>query len=169
MTRMRFVPTLDFPGNSRAPDVQLERSVPSPLILLVEDDLQAREGYAEFLECEGFRVFQAGSAEDAVKTVTRGIPDAVVTDIALPGQDGFTLAHLLRDRAETRTVPVVAMTAHWSTEVHERAERAGILSMLLKPCQPTHLVAEVQRALARPRGIKGIATAPMRLPSWPSA
>ena len=123
----------------------------SPLVLLVEDDPQARDGYAEFLERGGFRVAQAGSAEDALEQSSALVPDVVVTDIALPGRDGFWLASELQCSARTRGTPVVAMTAYWATDVRERADRAGITSILLKPCQPEHLIAELQRVLQRTR------------------
>ena len=62
-----------------------------PLVLLVEDDPLAREGYAEFLEGGGFRVAQCETAEDAYSRSLELVPDVVVTDIALPGRDGFSL------------------------------------------------------------------------------
>lgn len=123
----------------------------APLVLLVEDDAESRDGYAEFLERGGFRVAQAGTAEDALEQLSSVVPDVVVTDIALPGRDGFSLATELQCSARTRGVPVVAMTAYWATDVHERADRAGITSILLKPCQPEHLIAELQRVLQRTR------------------
>jgi CheY-like chemotaxis protein len=126
--------------------------VPSPLILLVEDDRESREGYSEYLERGGFRVAQAETAEDALEAIRRLQPDAVVTDIALPGRDGFALASVLRDELANRRVPVVAMTAYWASDIHDRAERSGIWSTLLKPCQPEHLIAELQCALQRSRG-----------------
>lgn len=122
-----------------------------PLVLLVEDDAQARDGYAEFLERGGFRVAQAGSAEEALEQSSAVLPDVIVTDISLPGRDGFTLAMDLKCTNRTRGIPVVAMTAYWATDVHERADRAGITSILLKPCQPEHLIAELQRVLHRTR------------------
>ena len=122
-----------------------------PLVLLVEDDPQAREGYAEFLETGGFRVAQCGSAEDAYSQSIELLPDVVVTDIALPGRDGFTLAADLRVTARTRGIPVVAMTAYWASDVHERADRAGMTAILMKPCQPDHLLAELYRVLERAR------------------
>jgi CheY-like chemotaxis protein len=126
-----------------------------PLVLLVEDDPLAREGYAEFLESGGFRVAQCGSAEDAYSQTLELVPDVVVTDIALPGRDGFSLASDLRVQARTRSIPVVAMTAYWAADVHERADRAGMTAILMKPCQPDHLIAELHRVLQRnqrPRG-----------------
>ena len=122
-----------------------------PLVMLVEDDAEARDGYAEFLERGGFRVAQAGTAEDALEQASAVVPDVIVTDIALPGRDGFSLATDLHNNNRTRGIPVVAMTAYWATDVHERADRAGITSILLKPCQPEHLIAELQRVLHRSR------------------
>lgn len=123
----------------------------SPLVLLVEDDPTAREGYAEFLETGGFRVAQCDNAEDAYSRSLELVPDVVVTDIALPGRDGFTLAMDLRVQARTRGIPVVAMTAYWASDVHERADRAGMTAILMKPCQPDHLIAELRRVLDRSR------------------
>lgn len=123
----------------------------TPLVLLVEDDSEARDGYAEFLELGGFEVAQAGSAEDALCLCGERLPDVVITDIALPGRDGFALASDLRCEARTRGIPVLAMTAYWATDVHDRAERAGISAVLRKPCQPEHLIAELQRVLQRSR------------------
>ena len=118
-----------------------------PLVLLVEDDPLAREGYAEFLEGGGFRVAQCETAEDAYSRSLELVPDVVVTDIALPGRDGFSLAADLRVQTRTRSIPVVAMTAYWAADVHERADRAGMTSILMKPCQPDHLIAELRRVL----------------------
>lgn len=119
----------------------------SPLLLLVDDDRNTREGYAEFLKTDGFRVVEAASAEDALARSIEQPPDVVITDISLPGVDGFALAAHLRSVRETRAIPVVAMTAHWATDLHERASRAGITAIVAKPCQPLHLVAELRRVL----------------------
>lgn len=118
-----------------------------PLVLLVDDDRNAREGYAELLASRGFRVMEAGNARDAVARCQERVPDVVVTDIALPQRDGFELATDLRVVAALRDIPILAMTAYWATDVHDRAVRAGITAILAKPCQPDHLVAELRRAL----------------------
>jgi CheY-like chemotaxis protein len=119
----------------------------SPLVLLVDDEPNARKGYAELLERDGFRVVEAGNAEDALARSVEQQPDVVVTDISLPGEDGFLLAAHLRSIHPTRGIPIVAMTAHWGTDLQMRAQRAGIHAILAKPCQPRHLVAEVRRLL----------------------
>jgi CheY-like chemotaxis protein len=121
-----------------------------PLVLLVDDDSHAREGYAEVLESHGFRVVEAVDAKDAIARCHERMPDVVVTDILLPHRDGFELAADLRVLPALRDIPILAMTAYWATDVHERAVRAGITAILAKPCQPDHLVAELRRALRRP-------------------
>src|SRR5688572_20253487 len=120
-----------------------------PLVLLVDDDGNTRRGYAELLESRGFRVMEAGTASDAFACCGEQTPDVVVTDIALPDGDGFELAADLRVQLAASNVPILAMTAYWATDVHERAARAGITAILAKPCQPEHLVAELHRVLRK--------------------
>ncbi len=142
---VRIITPPSLPADTR---VFRGQTVPQePLVLLVEDDPLAREGYAEFLEGGGFRVAQCETAEDAYSRSLELVPDVVVTDIALPGRDGFSLAADLRVQTRTRSIPVVAMTAYWAADVHERADRAGMTSILMKPCQPDHLIAELHRVL----------------------
>ena len=122
----------------------------SPLVLLVDDDANARQGYAEFLKIDGFRIVEAGTAEEAVARFTEQPPDVVVTDIALPGIDGFGLVARLRSIDSTPRVPVVAMTAYWATDLQERAQGLDITAVVAKPCQPSHLLAELRRVLKLP-------------------
>jgi len=127
-------------------------SVTDPLILLVEDDPESRDGYAEFLERGGFRVTKSANAEEAIAALSRMVPDAIVTDITLPGKDGFEFAQEVRAHPQARHVPLLAMTGYWAADVHDRAMRAGITATLLKPCQPEHLIAELNRVLQSSRG-----------------
>jgi CheY-like chemotaxis protein len=120
-----------------------------PLVLLVDDDGNTRRGYGELLESRGFRVMMAGTATEAMARCREHTPDAVVTDIALPDGDGFELAADLRVQLAASKVPILAMTAYWATDVHERAARAGITAILAKPCQPEHLIAELRRVLRK--------------------
>lgn len=124
------------------PPVELE-----PLVLVVDDDRSAREGYAELLEGRGFRVAVAGSAHEAMASCRHRLPDAVITDVALPDRNGFELAGDLRRDCLPPHAPILGMTGYWTPDVHERAARAGITAVLAKPCQPEHLVAELRRVL----------------------
>ena len=121
-----------------------------PLVLLVDDDVNTRRGYVELLESSGFRVMSAHTANEAVACCGERMPDVVVTDISLPGRDGFELASDLRVLPDGDSMRILAMTAYWATDVHERASRAGISAILAKPCQPDHLIAELRRVLRKP-------------------
>lgn len=119
------------------------------LILIVEDDTNAREGLKDFLEYEGLLVRGAVSADEALSIAIETPPAAVVTDIQLPGTSGFDLAEMLRLRPETRDVLVIGLTGHWSPEISSRAARAGMVAILMKPCLPAHLLAELRRLLSQ--------------------
>jgi two-component system, OmpR family, response regulator len=119
------------------------------LILIVEDDTNAREGLKDFLEYEGLLVRGAVSADEALTIAIETPPAAVVTDIQLPGTSGFDLAEMLRLRPETRDVLVIGLTGHWSPEISSRAARAGMVAILMKPCLPAHLLAELRRLLSQ--------------------
>lgn len=118
-------------------------------VLVAEDDPHALSGYLEFLTIGGFEAVGASNGTDALYLAFESIPHVVVTDVAMPGLDGFALAMCLREDSRTQGIPVIGMTAHWTADVRAAAVRAGVEALLLKPCLPAHLVAEVRRAIDR--------------------
>jgi CheY-like chemotaxis protein len=118
-------------------------------VLVAEDDPHALSGYLEFLTIGGFDAVGAANGTDALHLAFESIPHVVVTDVAMPGLDGFALAVCLREDSRTHGIPVIGMTAHWTPDVRAAAVRAGVEALLLKPCLPAHLVAEVRRAIER--------------------
>jgi len=117
------------------------------VVLVAEDDPHALSGYVEFLSTAGFVAYGRGDGREALSTALEIVPDIVVTDIAMPGLDGFGLAAALRADSLTKHVPIVGMTAHWTADTQSNGLRAGFSAMLLKPCLPTHLLAEIERVL----------------------
>ena len=123
----------------------------STQILVVDDDVNALDGYLDFLSDAGFNVEGAANGQAALNLAFDHPPSAIVTDIALPGLDGFTLAEAIRDDPRTQKVPVLGLTGQWSPEISLRASQAGMAAMLMKPCGPSHLIAEIKRVLALDR------------------
>ena len=117
-------------------------------VLIVEDDVNALSGYLEFLAVAGFEPTGISDGAEALRVALKNPPDAIVTDIALPGMTGFNLAAALRSDERTRHVPIIGLTAHWAPDVHATAASVSMHTVLLKPCVPAHLVAELERLLA---------------------
>jgi CheY-like chemotaxis protein len=132
--------------------------MPSPapadgaLVLLVEDDRAGREMYALGLEQEGFRVAQAHNGLQALDKALELTPSVIVTDLAIPGIDGFQLCKRLKNNPRTCHIPIIGITGYASFAAEpDRATRAGCDAVYLKPCQPETLVTEINRLLAARR------------------
>jgi len=125
-------------------------------VLVVEDDANALSGYLEFLGAAGFDPTGVSNAADALPIALRHPPAAVVTDITLPGMNGFDLAAALHCDMRTRHVPVIGLTAHWSPDIRTRAFDVAMQAILVKPCVPAHLVAELERVLERAKFLEAL-------------
>lgn len=117
----------------------------STTVLLVEDHVDSREMYAEFLRTE-FTVVEAGDGLGALELMRRSLPDVVVTDLALPKMDGFALVEQIRADARLRDVPVIALSGFSSEEHETRARAVGSDVVLRKPCLPDELAEAVVTA-----------------------
>jgi len=125
-------------------------------VLVVEDDDNALSGYLEFLSAAGFEATGVSNGADALPMALRQPPAAIITDISLPGMSGFELAAALHCDIRTRHVPVIGLTAHWSSDVRARAVDVAMEAVLLKPCVPSHLVAELERVLDRAQALRRV-------------
>ena len=120
-------------------------------VLLVEDDQDGRRMYAEWLTGAGFRVSQAHNGLQALERALDLVPDVVVTDLNLPGIDGFELTRRLKQDPRTREIPVLAVTGYAAFAADpDRAHRAGCDAVLPKPCSPDDLESAI-RSLIRER------------------
>jgi CheY-like chemotaxis protein len=110
-------------------------------ILVVEDHADARELIGAVLESAGARLLMASSAAEAIEQARQVHPDVLVTDLGLPGEDGYGL--LQRFQALHPTVPAIALTAYARASDRERALARGFHRYLIKPIEPTALVEEI--------------------------
>ena len=119
-----------------------------PLVLIVEDDLSTRVLYCDYLRHCGFRTADAHNGRQALEKARELRPDAVVTDLAVPGLDGFELCRALRQSAETPEIPILAVTGHSEyLDQPDRFRQVGIARVLVKPCAPDLIVQELRRLL----------------------
>ncbi len=118
-------------------------------VLLIDDDHEVLDASRQTLELEGFTVEATARPENALGTLCPSWPGVVVTDVRMPGLDGFAL--LERVRAADPEVPVVLVTGHGDIAMAMRAVREGAYDFIEKPAEPGHLVEVVRRALAHRR------------------
>jgi two-component system, cell cycle response regulator DivK len=122
-----------------------------PMILVVDDTLDARELYAEYLRIAGLRAEVAEDGYEAVAKATELLPSVIIMDLAMPRMDGWEATRRLKANPLTRNIPVIALTGHVIERSRERAIEAGADGYLTKPCFPDSLLAEVQRVMKQPR------------------
>src|SRR3954451_4906562 len=116
-------------------------------VLVVEDDVNTLSGYLEFLAAAGFEPRGVADGAEALTQALENPPAVVVTDITLPGLNGFALTAALHHDARTRDLPVIGLTGQWDVDVRAKAKACGMRTVLVKPCMPAHLVGELNRLM----------------------
>jgi PAS domain S-box-containing protein len=120
-------------------------------VLVVDDESDARDALALVLERCGARVTTAASAAEALAAWRREPHDVLLSDIAMPGEDGYSLIRkIAAARSDARPLPAAAVTAYATREDRQRALDAGYRDHLTKPVDPGALVATVARLAGRP-------------------
>jgi signal transduction histidine kinase/CheY-like chemotaxis protein len=140
------------PAADRVPPSAATHEVPAARldgtrVLVVDDEADARDLFTSILEAAGARVSAAGSAADAIASLVENRADVMLSDIEMPGEDGYELLRQLRADARIDAAPVaVAVTAHARAEDRRRALDAGFAAHLAKPIEPDDLVAAIAAA-----------------------
>ena len=118
-------------------------------LLIVEDNARLLRVIAVYLEKAGFEIMTARDGGDALLRLAETIPDLIVSDIMMPGTDGFTLAASVRASPRTDLIPIVFLTAKERREDRIAGFRAGVDAYLVKPFEPEELVAVIENILNR--------------------
>ncbi len=118
-------------------------------LLVVDDDPGLLLAVAETLRAEGYSVKTARRGAEALTRIAESLPDLVISDIRMPGMDGYQLVKNLRSNARTRLVPIIFLTA--KDEIADRIMgfRTGVDAYLTKPFEPDELTAIVRAILNR--------------------
>jgi CheY-like chemotaxis protein len=123
------------------------------IVLLVEDDVDTREVLTCLLELEGAEVMAAASADEALDRIRTQTPDVIVSDLCMPGIDGYELLRAVRALdGPAAAVPAVAMTAFPAAHGRRRALDAGFQDYLVKPEDITRLATLLAELAAQSVG-----------------
>jgi DNA-binding NarL/FixJ family response regulator len=118
-------------------------------LLVVDDEPKLLRAIALDLKGEGYDVSTARSGNEALVSVAQRLPDLIVSDIRMPGMDGYALARRLRQNQSTALIPIVFLTAKDTTEDRIEGFRTGVDAYLTKPFEPDELLAVIASILSR--------------------
>ncbi|MEN3327113.1 MAG: hypothetical protein V7638_1920 [Acidobacteriota bacterium] len=121
----------------------------SKRLLVVDDEPNLLRAVAACLKAEDYEVSTARSGHEALMQLANSVPDLIISDIRMPGMDGYKLARQLRGSPRTALVPIVFLTAKDETADRIEGFRAGIDAYLTKPFEPDELIAVVNAILQR--------------------
>jgi two-component system cell cycle response regulator DivK len=102
-------------------------------ILLVDDALFNRRLVETVLKSQGYKLLMAENGQRGIDLAIRERPDLILMDIQLPDIDGYMAAKVLKGRAETRAIPIIALTASTASEDVQRATEVGCAGHISKP------------------------------------
>jgi hypothetical protein len=127
-------------------------------VLFVDDDPDLREGVTMLLELYGASVMAAGSADEALRIMSRSVPDVLLSDLCMPGEDGYELIRKIRALPPDRgaQVPAAAVTARTTPESRRRALAEGFQMYVTKPVSGEDLAAVVARLGGRTASRAGV-------------
>lgn len=121
-----------------------------PRILLVEDNEMNRDMLSRRLARKGYEVSIAIDGQQGLAMASRGGFDLVLMDMSLPEMDGWEITRRLRADAPTRSLPVIALTAHAMAGDREKALEAGCSDYDSKPVDFPRLLAKIEALLGGP-------------------
>ena len=118
-------------------------------LLVVDDEAILLKAVAATLRAEGYEVISERSATDALVSISRSTPDLIVSDIRMPGMDGYEFARVLRTNPRTALIPIIFLTAKGEREDRIEGFRSGVDAYLTKPFDPDELLAVISGILSR--------------------
>ncbi len=122
-------------------------------VLLVDDEPGLREAVQAYLEDSGFEVTAAANAQQAFQLLSTAQPELIISDIMMPGIDGYQFLDQLRQLEAYAHVPVIFLTAKGMKADRIQGYRAGVDAYLPKPFDPEELVAIVNNLIERFQGL----------------
>jgi two-component system cell cycle response regulator DivK len=141
-----------LPAETEAPTGEqrmTQASAAEPVVLVVEDFEDNRFMMRRLLEMSGYRVLEAVNGEQAVEAAVGEQPDLILMDLSLPKLDGLAATRRIRQHDALSKIPIVAVSAHDTTDFHADALAAGCNEYVTKPIDFDQLEALLKKLLNR--------------------
>jgi len=118
-------------------------------LMLIEDEREQREVLTLMFESEGYLVLAAETAEKAIELLGSSNPDLIISDVKLPGMDGFSLYDYVRTRTPMKEIPFMFITGYNDPLSISRVMKLGPVAYVTKPYNLEDLMTQI-RANIRP-------------------
>ncbi len=119
-------------------------------IFVADDDKEVREIVRFALTHNGYEVTAVKNGQQLQEVLAEQLPDMLILDVMMPGEDGYHLCSAIRSHPRTRHIPIIIMTAH-TEEIYERiSSDLGVAEHITKPFHPLLLVERVKALLSAP-------------------
>jgi signal transduction histidine kinase/CheY-like chemotaxis protein len=152
IVRLPLIPHFALPSPPAGPTALDEVQLGSLRLLVVDDEPDTRELLCFILKQAGAEVTAVGSVSHATAIIEELRPHVIISDIGMPGLDGYSLIRSIRNLPSVATVPAIALTAFAGAAPRTLAEEAGFDLHLAKPVEPAVIVEAVAKlAASRPR------------------
>jgi len=116
-------------------------------VLVVDDDKEIHEIVTFALNCNGFEVTVASNGQQLHHLLADQVPDLIILDVMMPGQNGYQLFHSLRTNPHTQHIPIIIMTAHTENIYQRISADLGAANHITKPFHPLDLVEKIKTLL----------------------
>ena len=116
----------------------------SKRIIVVDDDKEVREIITFVLSHNGFEVITASSGQQLQYLLVSQLPDLIILDVMMPGEDGYRICSSLRSDPQTRHIPVMIITAHVEDIYKRISVDLGAAQHMTKPFHPLELAERVK-------------------------
>ncbi|MCU9839342.1 MULTISPECIES: response regulator transcription factor [Ruegeria] len=113
-------------------------------VLLIEDEPNIAEAIRFLLTRDGWHVETHADGADAVEKIAGASADLIILDVMLPGKSGMDILRELRDRDDTRDLPVLMLTARGQSRDRDMAEKAGVSRFMTKPFSNAEVLTAVR-------------------------
>jgi len=121
----------------------------TPTILIADDEIFMLRLLDMTLRKGGYRVVQVRNGADALTSAGTEKPDLIIMDVMMPGLDGLSAVHQLKQNDATAKIPVIVLSSKGHALTKVEAELAGASLFLTKPFSPNQLLTEVQKILGQ--------------------
>jgi len=120
-------------------------------VIVVEDEPDAAELFAEMMRVSGFKVFKTYSSTPAISMIAKEIPDVVILDIMMPDVSGLEVLHYMRREAHLKNIPVIVVSARSTPSDIKEGLEAGATIYLTKPVGYLDLKQSVEQVMEEKR------------------